>query len=122
MDISLFGTLQVGRDVPPSSNSRTLLAYLFLHPNQQHGRSHLAYLLNPDAPEERARRTLSQALWEARRLLPEGCITTAVDTITLHDTHLHLDLHQFDTLTTDLAHRDTLDPASATADSQSRKP
>ncbi|MCA9980805.1 MAG: AAA family ATPase, partial [Anaerolineales bacterium] len=54
----------------------------------------------------------------ARRLLPEGCITTAVDTITLHDTPLHLDLHQFDTLTTDLAHRDTLDPASATAAQQ----
>jgi DNA-binding SARP family transcriptional activator/DNA-binding transcriptional ArsR family regulator len=48
-----------------------LLAYLVLHRARHHRRSVLAGLLDPDAPEPRARHALSQAIWQLRRSLPD---------------------------------------------------
>lgn len=108
-DVRLFGSLHLsGRELPPSTHGRSLLAYLLVYPHQPHGRSQLAFLLNPDAPEDRARRTLSQALWEVRRILPADTIHSSGDALTLTTTSLQVDLHQFDALSLPLLTSDTL--------------
>ena len=72
--ICLFGSLELAwRDealAPPSSTAaRSLLAYLALNCNRPLPRDRLVGLFWPERPDARARRALSQALWQVRSAL-----------------------------------------------------
>ncbi|MCB8990670.1 MAG: AAA family ATPase [Ardenticatenaceae bacterium] len=119
MKATLFGPLRLEdhqqrpSPLPPTANGRTLLAYLLLHTNQAHGRTHLATLLAPDDSEDKARRALTQALWQIRRALPDGAILTVGDTIQLDGTHIQRDVAAFDSLMADTLTAESLTPQLA---------
>ena len=74
--ISLLGAFGASFDGAPltsfeSSKVRALLAYLAVEAGIAHSRSVLADLLWPQQGEERARRSLSQALYNLRSVLGE---------------------------------------------------
>ncbi|HFQ92423.1 MAG TPA: tetratricopeptide repeat protein, partial [Anaerolineae bacterium] len=74
--IHLFGPLQIMRrgralTLPPSRAARSLLAWLLLRPGKQHARAALLGVFWPDMPEAAARRALTQALWQIRRIVPD---------------------------------------------------
>ncbi len=74
--ISLFGAFSASLDGAPlttfkSGKVRALLAYLAVEAGIAHSRSVLADLLWPEQGEERARRSLSQALYNLRYVLGE---------------------------------------------------
>ena len=77
VDVRVLGGLSAavdGRsvDLPADARARELLARLALSPGP-HPRSALAGRLRPDVPEESARKTLRNALYELRRALgPAG--------------------------------------------------
>lgn len=104
MKAILFGPLRLEDEqqrpcpLPPTANGRTLLAYLLLHADQAHGRSPLAALLAPDDSEEKARRTLTQALWQVRRALPDEAILTSGDIVQLNSAFIERDVADFDRL------------------------
>lgn len=116
MKATLFGPLRLQDEqqrpfpLPPTANGRTLLAYLLLHADQPHGRSHLAALLAPDDSEEKARRALTQALWQARRALPDGAIRALGDAIQLDTAQISRDVAAFDRL---MAHALTAETPTA---------
>lgn len=77
LQLRLLGTFEVERPgEPPAiiqrSGPRALLAYLALEAGRAHEREHLAALLWPDAPPERALTNLRQALHRLRATLGEG--------------------------------------------------
>jgi DNA-binding SARP family transcriptional activator/biotin operon repressor len=98
----LFGTLRLAGadgkalDLPTLTPSRTLLAYLLLHHTEPHTRSQLAYLLAPDLPEDKARRILSQALWDVRRTLPADLIDAETERIQFLPGAVGSDVADFD--------------------------
>ncbi len=65
---------------PATLKSQSLLAYLACHPAQTHLRESLIGLFWGDRPARKARRSLSTALWQIRRCLPD-------DSIILSDTN-----------------------------------
>ncbi|HDN79539.1 MAG TPA: tetratricopeptide repeat protein [Chloroflexi bacterium] len=72
--IYLFGKVRLEKDdkplcLPPLQKALSLLAYLVLHKGKLHSRSQLAGLLWPDAPGEKARRYLSDALWRLKAVI-----------------------------------------------------
>jgi DNA-binding SARP family transcriptional activator/predicted ATPase len=74
--ISLLGTYCVNLDGVPlsgfdSDKTRLLLAYLAVEVGKAQRREHLASLFWPEQPEASARRSLSQALYNLRKLLEE---------------------------------------------------
>jgi len=74
--ICSFGSFRVMLDNVPlnafeSDKVRALLVYLAVEAGQAQRREHLAALLWPEQPEERARRSLSQALYNLRSVLQE---------------------------------------------------
>ncbi len=76
LQIRLFGGLLLessGRDLPriPSRVGRSLFAYLVLHRDQEITRDLLAGVFWPDMPDPRARRRLSQALWQVQTHLAD---------------------------------------------------
>ena len=76
LTISLFGSFQVTLDGASltsfeSDKVRALLAYLVVEAGQAHRRENLTLLLWPEHPEERARHSLSQALYNLRSVLQE---------------------------------------------------
>lgn len=75
------------RDGPPQSlllpatlKAQSLLAYLIVHRRRPHSRDHLAELFWGDRPERNARRSLSTALWQIRRCLPQDGLLLAAAT------------------------------------------
>ena len=75
--LNLLGEFQVRLDGQPvqlfgTQKARALLAYLMMESSQAHSREHLACLLWPDQPEERARHSLRQALSALRSVLGES--------------------------------------------------
>jgi DNA-binding SARP family transcriptional activator/predicted ATPase len=54
---------------PPTLKSQSLLAYLVLHRNQPQPRERLTGLFWGERPDDKARRSLSTALWHIRRCL-----------------------------------------------------
>lgn len=77
LDMSLFGTFQVFLDREPvtafeSVKVCALLAYLAVESDHARTRESLAGLLWPDYSERRARRNLSQALFNLRALSPDS--------------------------------------------------
>jgi DNA-binding SARP family transcriptional activator/predicted ATPase len=74
LNVSLLGGFQVdldGREVHgfESDKARALLAYLVAEDDRPHPRHQLAGLLWPDFPDDKARRNLSQALYNLRQTL-----------------------------------------------------
>jgi DNA-binding SARP family transcriptional activator/predicted ATPase len=65
---------------PPTLKSQSLLAYLVLHRDQPQPRERLAGLFWGERPEQKARGSLSTALWHIRRCLPD-------ETTILSDSH-----------------------------------
>ncbi len=100
----LFGSFNLFYDdtavpLPTRSTAKTLLAYLLLNKNKTHSRSHLATLLASEASEERARRTLSQALWQLRQSIVIPLIHSDGEQIyILPDAPLSIDVTQFTAL------------------------
>ena len=83
-------------ELPADARARELLARLAVSPGPQ-SRSALAGRLRPDVPEESARKTLRNALYELRRALgPAGRDAVVVDgeRIALADT-VRVDLRDF---------------------------
>src|SRR5262245_40638938 len=91
LHLALMGGVQIrlaaGRPIDLPAKSQALLAYLAFRPGQAHPRDKLATLLWADAPAERARHSLRQALIPLRQafgaddppsLLDQGT-TIAVD-------------------------------------------
>lgn len=119
MKAYLFGPLRLEDaeqrplPLPATTNGRILLAYLLLHADQPQGRSSLAALLAPDEREEKARRTLTQALWQIRRALPNIPILTVDDTIQLDSTCIEQDVAQFDILLADVLTVETVSTTQA---------
>jgi hypothetical protein len=81
--IHLFGKLRIytGQYVIPGGRAQwpSVLAYLLLHPNLPHRREALADILFPDAPPDRARRTLSYALHRMRKALGDDDVWLTAD-------------------------------------------
>lgn len=76
LHIHLLGNFLLAMDDTPittinSSRLQSLLAYLLLHRGAPQGRSHVAFLLWPDAPEERAHASLRKLLHQLRQALPD---------------------------------------------------
>lgn len=73
--VRLFGILSLSRGgaalpLPARLDARLLLAYLLVNRQRIHSRSTLLGHIWPELPEARARRALSQALWQVRSALP----------------------------------------------------
>jgi len=84
-----FGGLRIELDGKllrlPTQKARDLLAYLILHHDRTLSRDLLAGAFWPDRPDPRARRALSQALWQVRSALgpAAGRLAAERDTVTL---------------------------------------
>lgn len=77
IEAHLFGALTIYRDkkqldISGSRAARALLAFLLLHRDYPQSRDRIAGFLWPDMDENRSRRSLTQALWRIRKLLPEN--------------------------------------------------
>lgn len=73
--IRLFGHLEIQYmdkplPVPATRKAQVLLGYLLLHREQPHFREHLAELFWGDRPNENARRSLANAVWQINHCLP----------------------------------------------------
>jgi DNA-binding SARP family transcriptional activator len=82
---------------PATLKSQTLLTYLIFHRNAPQRREYLSSLFWGDWPEDKARRSLSTALWHIRRCLPdEGLILGDSETVQFDPTsNLWLDVDEF---------------------------
>lgn len=101
--------------LPSRQSARTLLTYLLLHRSPQ-PRAQLAALLAPDEPENRARRRLTQALWEIRQSLPLNIVQATGDAIYIPlDAPLWVDAAQFEAWVRPFLASDPL-PAAAIPD------
>jgi DNA-binding SARP family transcriptional activator len=107
LEVALLGGLSLAVDgrpveLPADARARELLARLALSPGP-HSRSALAGRLRPDVPEESARKSLRNALYELRRALgPAGRDALAVtsDRIGLSDS-VRVDMQEFRRLLAD---------------------
>lgn len=78
-----------------------MFAYLILHPHRPHNREQLADILWPDAPIDRVRRNLSDALYRLRQSLGDDWLEVDRERVSLLvDDDLWVDAWQFDRLTT----------------------
>lgn len=105
--IHLFGGLRIAlrdRTLPPipSSAARSLLAYCAYNCTDPHPRQLIIGQFYPDLPESRARRRLSQALWQIRNTVETHGVETPLliaeaDLIRWNQAvEFQLDVHQFD--------------------------
>ncbi len=72
----LFGAMKIekngrGLPFPSSASARSLLAYLLHHHHPQYSRAALIGIFWAELNETRARRALSQALWQIRHAFPD---------------------------------------------------
>ena len=73
-DIFLFNHPNVEKrslKKPPTAKSQSLLAYLIAYRNRAHPREQLASMFWGNRPEQRARHSLSTALWHINRCFPQ---------------------------------------------------
>src|SRR5882762_445040 len=90
-----------GHDAPPDVAWRkhlALLAYLALSPDTTRARSHLVGLLWAESPEDKARRSLNEAVRRLRTALGEGRLLNRGDGLQLSADGLDLDVHEFESL------------------------
>jgi len=105
LEIRLLGGFQLGRDGRvleqlPLRAARSLFAFLVLNRERAHTRDLLAGTFWPDFDEGRARRRLSQALWQTQRSLGEDdgqrYLIGTPDTIRFNpDADFWLDIDEF---------------------------
>jgi DNA-binding SARP family transcriptional activator len=103
LKIWTLGQIEIWQDqkslrLPPTRKSCSLLAYLITHRNQAWSRDHLANLYWGDRPEQKARRSLTTALWHIRReLLDEDAIQSNSATVQFNpQTDCWLDAEEFE--------------------------
>ena len=101
----LFGSFEIscnGRSLPKPATikSQSLFAYLVLHRRTPQQREHLFNLFWGDRPESRARGSLSTAIWQIRRCMPDkGLILSDSETVQFDpEANVWLDVEQFDLL------------------------
>jgi DNA-binding SARP family transcriptional activator/predicted ATPase len=104
--IYTFGSLQIhGADAPlflKGEKSRSLLAYLVLHPRIFHRREILAEMLWPDAPPDRIRRYFSDVLYRLQKAIDSEWLVIDGDRIALQQNkNLRVDVWEFDNLVVD---------------------
>ncbi len=90
-----------GREAPPDVLWRkhlALLSYLALSPNGTRSRSHLLGLLWPESPDDKARRSLNEAVRRLRSALGTERLLTRGDALQLNAAELDVDVRQFETL------------------------
>jgi len=90
-----------GREAPPDVLWRkhlALLTYLALSPDGTRSRSHLLGLLWPESPEDKARRSLNEAVRRLRSALGTARLLTRGDALQLNAGALDVDVRQFHTL------------------------
>ena len=90
-----------GREAPPDVLWRkhlALLTYLALSPDRTRSRGHLLGLLWPESPEDKARRSLNEAVRRLRAALGTERLLTHGDALQLNATQLDVDARQFETL------------------------
>lgn len=102
--VNLFGamTLYCGDeqlDFSGSTTARSLLAYLLLNRAHPQSRIRIAGQFWPDMDEARSRRSLTQALWRIRNLLPDHLITDAQQIHIPVSSSLTVDVEDFEALT-----------------------
>jgi DNA-binding SARP family transcriptional activator len=103
--IHTFGSLQIHSANNPlllkGEKTRSLVAYLVLHPRILHRREVLADMLWPDAPPERVRRNLSDLLYRLQKTIEPEWLTIGDDTIAFQpNVNLWVDVWEFDSLIT----------------------
>ena len=106
LEVHLLGQLKLRGShgerlpLPATLKARALLAYLILHRERPHPRERLAGLFWGDRPEQKARRSLSTALWRIRRSLhDEEAILSDHQTVQFDpQADLWLDVDHFETL------------------------
>ncbi|MEJ2747681.1 MAG: winged helix-turn-helix domain-containing protein, partial [Anaerolineae bacterium] len=91
--VYLLGQLRIEINQQPitlrGGKIRALFAYLILHPHRPHNREQLADILWPDAPADRVRRNLSDALYRLRQTLGDDWFDVDRDRVSLLvDEHL----------------------------------
>ena len=101
----LLGTLEIQYDgqqlpKPPTQKSQSLFAYLALHRHRPQPREHLAGMFWGERPERKARRSLTTALWQIRRSLPDAAALLAGPQTVQFDPQvdLWLDVDEFEGL------------------------
>ena len=102
----LFGGIQIHLPAGqvarlPARKAQALLAYLAVRPGQPHSRDKLAALLWSDAPAERARHSLRQALVAIRQALGQPGAPVMLergDTVALDPSAIETDVGQFEEL------------------------
>jgi DNA-binding SARP family transcriptional activator len=93
-----------GHDAPPDVAWRkhlALLVYLALSPDTTRARSHLVGLLWAESPEDKARRSLNEAVRRLRTALGEGRLLNRGDGLQLSTDGLDLDVREFESLCAD---------------------
>jgi DNA-binding SARP family transcriptional activator len=78
--------------------TRSLLAFLALHPAAPHTREALADLLWPEAPPERARHNIANALYDLRQALGSEWLSSDGDHVALCAADLWVDVWEFERL------------------------
>lgn len=101
--IQTFGALQIqSPDVPlplKGDKSRSLLAYLILHPRIAHRRELIADMLWQDSPPERVRKNLSDLLYRLQAELKADWLVVEPDTLAIQpNPNLWVDVWEFDRL------------------------
>jgi DNA-binding SARP family transcriptional activator len=90
-----------GREAPPDVLWRkhvALLTYLALSPDGTRSRSHLLGLLWAESSEDKARRSLNEAVRRLRSALGTQRLLTRGDALQLNASELEIDVRQFETL------------------------
>ncbi len=108
LELNFLGRTDIRLDGQPvtgfeSDKARLLLAYLAIESGQPHRRESLAGLFWPESPEKRARQSLSQVLYNLRRLLcQEGdgdCLEVSAKDVCFHQRDgVRVDVSSFLTL------------------------
>ncbi|MFZ5878302.1 MAG: ATP-binding protein [Chloroflexota bacterium] len=99
------------RPLPASSTARSLFAHLLFHNHEPQSRAALTGLFWPELDETRARRALSQALWQIRRAFPD-LLAADADSVTMAAAApLWVDAREFERLAAREAARHELEQA-----------
>lgn len=107
MDLKLFGGFQLideaGQPVTiPARKAKALLAWLAMHPEQNHPRDRLALLLWEESGDTQARHSLRQALSSLRKALGEqaSALISDQENVCLLGNRIQVDALRFDALLT----------------------
>jgi DNA-binding SARP family transcriptional activator len=102
LEILLLGGFQLRRDGSmldpiPLRAARSLFAYLILNRDRAHTRDLLAGLFWGDMPDSRARRRLSQALWQIQNVIGDEYLKTTAESVRFEpDAAFWLDADEFE--------------------------